>query len=61
MERVRQGLEKARGNWPKISRDTGVDYFTICRIARGETGNPRIQTVEAIQGWLGKNPCKRAK
>ena len=29
--------------------------FTICRIARGETERPRIDTVEKIRGWLDSN------
>ena len=52
MDQLRQGLEGARGHWPMISRETGIDYFTIARIARGETQNPRIETVERIQEWL---------
>lgn len=60
MDKLREGLDGARGRWPRISRDTGVDYFTICRIARGETQNPRIETVERIQGWLKSNRDKLA-
>lgn len=52
---LRDGLRRAKGHWPRIASDTGIDYFTIARIARGETPNPRIDTVEKIHGWLGNN------
>src|SRR5579862_1795240 len=45
MTELRAGLDLARGHWPRISEDTGIDYFTIARIARGETRAPRIDTV----------------
>jgi predicted transcriptional regulator len=60
MDQLRHELDRARGHWPTISRDTGVDYFTIARIARGETENPRINTVERIQEWLIENQHKHA-
>lgn len=55
MESLRADLEKARGRWPKIAADTGIDYFTIARIARRDTESPRIDTVMKIQGWLREN------
>lgn len=60
MDQLRHGLDQARGHWPVIAQDTGIDYFTIARIARGETENPRIDTVERIQGWLASNSEKLA-
>ena len=56
MERLRSGLESMRGRWPEIARDTGVDYFTIARIARGDTADPRISSVDSILGWLAHHP-----
>ena len=56
MEALRHDLDLARGTWPRIAHDTGVDYFTIARIARGETASPRIDTVEKLRGWLSQNP-----
>lgn len=56
MNELREGLRQAKGHWPRIAADTGVDYFTVARIARGATKNPRIETVEKIGTWLSKNP-----
>jgi len=55
METLRADLERARGRWPKIAAETGIDYFTIARIARGNTESPRIDTVMKIQGWIRDN------
>lgn len=55
MTEIRDGLDRARGQWPKIAKDTGLDYFTIARIARGVTASPRIDTVELLSQWLGAN------
>lgn len=52
MEALRHDLDRARGRWPQISRDTSVDYFTIARIARGNTQNPRIDTFDKLRAWL---------
>ncbi len=60
MDRVRQGLDEARGSWPQVARETGIDYFTICRIARGETQNPRFATVERLQKWLAVRRSTRS-
>ena len=56
MDDLRNELEKARGHWPRIAAETGVDYFTVARIARGDTQNPRIDTVEKLRAWLAANP-----
>ena len=55
METLRSDLDRARGRWPAIARDTGIDYFTIARIARKNTERPRIDTVEKLQSWLATN------
>lgn len=60
METLRRDLDLARGTWPRIARETGVDYFTIARIARGETERPRIDTVEKLRGWLAENPANHS-
>jgi hypothetical protein len=52
MAALRQDLDRARGRWPEIASDTGINYFTICRIARGETPTPQIDTFEKIRAWL---------
>jgi hypothetical protein len=55
MESLRARLDEARGRWPAIAEDTGVDYATVARIARGDTPHPRIDTVERLERWLADN------
>ncbi len=49
---LRTDLARAKGYWPLIARHTGVDYFTVARIARGETADPRIGTYSKIREWI---------
>jgi len=60
MESLRARLDEARGRWPAIAEDTGVDYATVARIARGDTPHPRIDTVERLERWLADNYNKAA-
>lgn len=61
METLRADLARARGRWPRISEDTGIDYFTVARIARGETESPRIDTFEKLRDWLNANLPERSE
>ncbi len=56
MLKLRTDLDRARGHWPRIASDTGVDYFTIARIARGDTENPRVDTFGKIREWIDVHP-----
>jgi transcriptional regulator with XRE-family HTH domain len=55
MEALRADLDRARGKWPKIATETGLDHSTIARIARADIDNPRIETVDRIRQWLDAN------
>lgn len=39
-----------------VSLKTGVPVPTLYKIARGETKNPRVQTVEKITKYYRENP-----
>lgn len=56
MLQLRTDLDRARGYWPRIATDTGVDHSTIARIARGEIENPRIDTFGKIREWIDVHP-----
>lgn len=45
---LRAELEGARGQWPQISRETGVPYFTITNLAQGKVDDPRLSTVQPL-------------
>lgn len=55
MQTLRANLDRARGRWKQVAADTGINYFTIARIARGNTPNPQIGTVDKLQQWAAKN------
>jgi hypothetical protein len=58
MQSLRNDLDRARGRWPEIAGATGLNYFTIARIARGETPTPQIDTYEKVRNWLDAH-CPR--
>lgn len=53
-------LNRARGRWQLIARDTGINYFTVCRIARGDTPDPGVNTYERLRAWCDENVPKVA-
>jgi hypothetical protein len=55
MPTLRADLARAKGRWPQIAEATGINYFTIARIAGGRTPAPQIDTYEKLRGWLDTN------
>ncbi|MCM5682926.1 hypothetical protein M8A51_25670 [Schlegelella sp. S2-27] len=45
---------KGSGEWEKLARLSGVNYFTVARIARRKIANPGIGTVEKLTAALRK-------
>ncbi len=45
---VRRRLAETRGQWADVSRDSGVPYHTLTKIAQGVSPNPRIDTVQRL-------------
>lgn len=39
---------------------TGVPFFTLAKLKRGETENPRVKTVEALLAYVTKRPKSKA-
>lgn len=52
LDYVKDQLEHRRGEWPQISKDTGVPYFTITNIVQGKVEDPRISTVQKLYDHL---------
>lgn len=48
LDYVKEHLEAARGEWPRISEETGVPYFTITNIVQGKVEDPRVSTVQKL-------------
>ena len=60
MEYTLRRLKELKGQWPHISRQSGLDYFWIQRLVKGKTKNPGYYTVEKLAEFLktygqGKN------
>ncbi|WP_186268972.1 hypothetical protein [Burkholderia gladioli] len=49
---VLRQLDSAKGNWPEISRQSGVPYQTLTKIAGRLVVDPRISTVQALLDCL---------
>ena len=60
-ERIRRLLNESKGTWPEISRESGVPYFTLTKIASGASENPRVKTCDALNSYFEKTmpPKKR--
>lgn len=49
-------LERRKGDWPEISKESGVPYFTISKIASGATNDSRISTVQKLANYFFDHP-----
>lgn len=52
LQELTRRLGGAKGNWPQISRETGVPYFTIANIVQGKVADPRVGTVQRLLDWF---------
>lgn len=52
LEEVYEGLEDARGSWPSLALEAGIDYSTLCKLAQGRIENPGIWTVWQVKRAL---------
>lgn len=57
---VRRRLAEGKGKWTDFSRDSGVPYFTIAKIAQGKVANPRIKTVQALADYFNRTQAASA-
>lgn len=48
LDYVKRRLQESRGDWPQISIETGVPYFTITNVAQGKSEDPRISTIQKL-------------
>lgn len=54
LEYVKNKLDESRGDWPAISKATGVPYFTITNLVQGKVEDPRISTVQRLTDYFRK-------
>ncbi len=58
---VKACLADTKGEWPEVARDSGVDYFTIVRIAGGKSKSPRYETIEKLAEYFGSEKGLRVR
>lgn len=51
LDYVVRRLNEHKGEWPRIEKDTGVDYDTIAKIAQGARTNPTIENLQPLYDW----------
>lgn len=45
-------LEANKGNWKRISADSGIPYDTLTKIAQKKVKNPRFSTVQKLAKYF---------
>lgn len=50
-------LEKTRGRWLDIARDTGISISTIKKIGYREVENPGVLTIEKLAAYFREQPA----
>lgn len=45
-------LEKAKGRWPDVARDTDMSLSTLKKIARREVENPGVVHIEKLATYF---------
>lgn len=53
-ERVLHYLNAARGQWPAVSKGSGVPYHTLTKIAQKQHRNPGVNTCQRIADHFEK-------
>jgi transcriptional regulator with XRE-family HTH domain len=53
IELIMEALRKKRGQLAKISRESGVPYDTLAKIAQGKIKNPGIENVQHLMDYFG--------
>lgn len=59
-EYVMGQLEARRGQWPKVSRETGVPYRTLQKVATREIADPGVSTIQTLADYFHEEAAKAA-
>lgn len=61
IDKVRRLLNENKGSWPAVSKNSGVPYFTLTKIASGASPNPRVGTCDALLDYFGETLPKTVR
>lgn len=53
-------LEKRKGQWPALAKESGVSKRTFEKIVSGDTRNPRLETVEKLAAHFRRRKARAA-
>lgn len=60
LEEVIAYLETMRGHWPRISRETGLTYDWLARVAQGRIPDPGVRKIQVLHDYAKQNPAVAA-
>jgi hypothetical protein len=52
---VKTELLARKGEWPRISRETGISYWWLIKFAQGRIPNPGVLVLEKLQKHFNAN------
>jgi transcriptional regulator with XRE-family HTH domain len=58
-EYVIRELQRAKGRWTDVARDSGISKRTIEKIARREIANPGVNHIEKLAGYFRGRDSRR--
>lgn len=53
-QEIQARLARDKGNWSRISRETGIHINGVRKLAIGEIKSPRISTVEKLAAYYAR-------
>jgi transposase len=53
-EVVKGKLERLRGQWLRVSRESGVKYKTIKNLMQGKVKDPRASSIDKLHDYLSR-------
>ena len=51
---VLSSLDSSRGEWPSVSRETNLSYFTIQKIAQRKIRRPSVEHLQTLMDHFRK-------
>jgi len=52
-------LNQVKGTWPAVAEATGIPHRTLEKIARQETKDPGVSSIEKLAGYFRGQASKR--
>lgn len=56
LNEVLEYLDKTKGKWPKIIKDTELKYDWITKLAQGRIPDPSVRKIQILFDYMKQNP-----